>query len=382
MKLRPPAGLVAGLVSAALLPVAPAGAAPVTVNLRVETATRTVFEGPITTDVRPFRFTGEPTGHTCDGTSATGGPSATPVPTRGAAIARAAEAAPFAIGGTWHEQFGATFETVAGEPVAFNPATQQYLVEYENGEGASLGACADDIQPGDDVLFAFARFGDRVLELAGPAIAPPGVPVAVRVTDAGTGVGVGGATVAGATTAADGTASIGPFTARGAQVLKAEKAGMVRSNRLRVCVTDGADGACGTRIEQPPARDTTAPTVTILGIRMGQHFSRRRAPRELRGAVSADPSGLRAVKLRLTRRLRGTRWYFSGSKERFVKRRCGKPPAKRRCGKPPAFKVGESTDWSYLLPARLRRGRYVLEAYAIDRASNRGKESRVVFRVR
>ena len=102
-------------------------------------------------------------------------------------------------------------------------------------------------------------------------------------------------------------------------------------------------------------------SATILGIRNGQRFTRRRAPRELRGTASADPSGLWAVKLRLTRRFRGTCWYFSGSKERFLKRACGKQHA---------FKVGEQTGWSYLLPARLPRGRYALDVYAVDNAFN------------
>ena len=89
--------------------------------------------------------------------------------------------------------------------------------------------------------------------------------------------------------------------------------------------------------------------------------------------MSADPSGLWAVKIRLTRRHRGKCWYFSGSKERFLKRTCGKQYA---------FKVGDRAEWSYLLPARLPRGRYVLSTYAIDTVFNRGEESRVVFRVR
>ena len=137
-------------------------------------------------------------------------------------------------------------------------------------------------------------------------------------------------------------------------------------------MTDGADGACGDVGPRPPP-DTTAPAAKILGIRNGQRFTRRRAPRELRGTVSADPSGLWAVKIRLTRRHRGTCWYFSGSKEQFLKRTCGKQYA---------FKVGDRAEWSYLLPARLPRGRYVLDTYAIDNAFNRGQESRVVFRVR
>src|SRR5688500_1848447 len=96
MKLSLPTGLAAGLLA---LAAAPALAAPVTVDLRIEGATRTLFEGPVTTDVRPFNFTGgEP--HEC----ARGGTG--PQVTRGAVIAAGAEAAPFTIGGTWNDGFG------------------------------------------------------------------------------------------------------------------------------------------------------------------------------------------------------------------------------------------------------------------------------------
>ena len=121
MKHRSAAGL-AGLVLALLL-TAPAVAAPVTVDLRIEGANATLFEGKVTTDVRGFRFSGDPVEHVCDGTAANSGPSQTPVPTRGAALAEAAERTPFAIAGTWNAQFGApTFSTVLGENVEYDPA--------------------------------------------------------------------------------------------------------------------------------------------------------------------------------------------------------------------------------------------------------------------
>jgi hypothetical protein len=356
MKRRSPAGL-AGLLAAVLL-AAPAAAAPVTVDLRVEGPSRTLFEGPVTTDVRPFQFTGDPVSHRCDATAPLGS-SPQPLPTRGAALV----ASSVPITGTW-SAFGPSFSTVAGEPVAFDPATGRFLAEYKNGRFAPVGACGDPIQDGDEVLFAYGVGSEPLLELSGPASARPGEAVTVRVTDAGTGAPVPGARVGGQVTGADGTAVAGPF-ATGAHDLKAAKDGAIRSNRLRVVVSEVAAAA--------PPPDTTAPTSTILGIRDGQRFTRRRAPRELRGSVSADPSGLWAVKIRLTRRHRGTCWYFSGSKERFLKRTCGKRYA---------FKVGETADWSYLLPARLPRGRYVLDGYAVDRAFNRGAETRVRFRVR
>jgi hypothetical protein len=370
MKHRSTAGL-AGLVLALLL-AAPAAAAPVTVDLRIEGANATLFEGKVTTDVRGFRFTGDPVEHVCDGTSVNGGPSSVPVPTRGAALSEASERTPFAMMGTWSTQFGGApvFSQVFGENVAYNATTQRYFAEFKRGKPSDFGACGDPIETGDEVVFAYAKFGDVVLKLSGPATARPGDQVSVRVTDAADGDAVSGATVAGVTTVGDGRATVGPFAA-GEHVLQATRADSVRSNRLRLCVTSGSDGACGSPLLSPP--DTTAPTATIDGIRAGQRFTRRRAPRELSGTVSSDPSGLWAVKIRLTRRYKGTCWYFSGSREQFLKRTCGKQYA---------FKVGDRAEWSYLLPARLPRGRYVLSTYAIDNAFNRGEESRLVFRVR
>src|SRR5262245_41556126 len=91
---------LAGLALAVLALLAPASvaaAAPVTVNLRIEGATSTLFEGPVTTDVRPFQFTAgaDTTAHQCDGTAVNRGPSATPVPTRGAAVTAASLQTPF-----------------------------------------------------------------------------------------------------------------------------------------------------------------------------------------------------------------------------------------------------------------------------------------------
>jgi hypothetical protein len=368
MKIRSRTGLAAGVV-AAVLTATPVQAAPVTVNLRIEGPTRTLFEGPVTTDVRTFHFTtGMDTGaHQCDGTT-TGGTSPSPVQTRGAAVAQASESTPFATAGDWFNAFGPSFTNIAGESVAFDAGSGKFLAEYKNGAFASVGACADPISPGDDVLFAYTDGNESLLALGGPARARPGEPVTVRVTNANTRVPVDGATVGGQPTGADGLATVGPFTTRGDNDLKATKPGAIRSNRLRVCVTDGADGACGS-----PVPDTTAPVATITGIHNGQRFSRKKAPRELHGTVSRDPSGLWAVKIRLTRKLGKTCWYFSGSKEDFLKRTCGKKYA---------FKVGDRADWSYLLPARLPRGRYVLDTYAIDRAFNHGPTGRVRFSVR
>jgi hypothetical protein len=361
MKLRSPAGL-AGLLLTVLL-AAPASAAPVTVDLRIEGATRTIFEGPVTTDVRPFRFTGETESHTCDGTAASGGTSATPVATRGAVMAQAAETAPFEISGTWHPQFGASFTSIDGESVAFDPATNRFLGEYENGTFASVGACADGVQRGDEVLFAYGDGSEALLVLSGPADADPGDTVTLRVT--ADGAPVAGATVGGVQTGADGTARVGPLARTAHSDFKATKPGAIRSNRLRVCVLDDDCGAF----------DGTPPRGKIRGIRDGRSYER--GPRELRGSVDLGPAGLRAVRLSLQLKRAGRCWAFSGTQERFMRRRCGAHPG---------FSIGDDADWSYLLPARLAPGRYDLRVIAVDRAGNRDRvrrgRSRVVFRVR
>ena len=373
------AGLAAGL--AVLVPAPAALAAPVTVQLRIEGANGTLFEGPVTTDIRTFRFTGDATEHQCDGT--TTGTSPSPVPTRGAALVAASESTPFSIRGTWSDQFGATINEVAGQNTAFDPGSGSFLAEYKNEAFASVGACGDPISGGDRVLFAYTDGRGPLLALTGPTTAKPGTTATVKVTNAATGAPISGATVDGKSTGADGTAVVGPFTTRGNQDIKASKTGTVRSNRLRVCVSDGADGFCGAGspggstgapgADGAVANDKAAPATALTGLRTGAVFSRKRAPRLLRGTVAADPSGLLAVKLRLTRRVGNKCSYFSGSRETF------RP---MRCGRGSFFKIGDRADWSYLLPKRLGRGRYVLEAKAIDGAYNRGAVTTARFRVK
>ena len=374
------AGLAAGLLSLVLA--APAAAAPVTVDLRIEGKERTLFEDPVTVDVRTFRFTGD-VEHRCDTTQGDGAPGTTPAPTRGGVISQAAEQAPFTLRGAWSDQFASpTIEEVAGENVRFSGG--KFLGEYKNGRFADFGSCGDQVGQGDRVLFAWADGSEQLLALSGPATARPGESVALKVTDAGDEKPVAGATVGNAVSGTDGTAVVGPLVQRGNNDLKATKTGTIRSNRVRVCVTDGADGACGTTAPGQPAAapavavaDKVAPVARISGIREKQHFTRKRAPRTLRGSVSPDPSGLRAVKLSLTRSSGGRCQLYSPTKERFRRSRCG-----RRVN----FSIGDRQDWSYLLPARLRKGRYVLDVIAVDKAGNRDRlargRNRVVFFVR
>ena len=99
------------------------------------------------------------------------------------------------------------------------------------------------------------------------------------------------------------------------------------------------------------------------------------APRLLSGKVSPTPA-LTSVSLRLRRSYRGRCYAYDGASARFVRSRCGQGSF---------FKVSTSSGFSYLLPATLARGRYVLDVQATDTAGNntslaRGS-SRIVFYV-
>jgi hypothetical protein len=362
MKIRSRAGLAAGVVAATLCAAPAQAAAPATVTFRAEGRQSTfVPKTVVTTTTTPVNKDGT---HSCTGTSAAG------------ALERATAGD---WGGTWFDGFGYGVDRIRAES---SDPDSTYWALWINYRYSQTGACGTELAPGNDVLFAidcFAGCNPRgPLRLSRvPRLARPGstADVLVEAFDisgpqgpaAGATVRAGGRDY---TTGADGIAHV-TFSGQGPVNVRATQADHVPSATEQACVTTGTDGACGSVLGSPP--DTTAPLAAIDGIRNGQRFSRRRAPRELHGTVSADPSGLWAVKIRLTRRLGQRCWYFSGTRERFLKRTCGKRYA---------FKVSDQPTWSYLLPARLPRGRYVLDTYAIDNAFNRGAKQTVRFRVR
>jgi hypothetical protein len=178
--------------------------------------------------------------------------------------------------------------------------------------------------------------------------------------------GGGGAT---ATVGADGKAQL-TFSAPGRQTVQATQAGHVRSAVRAVDVI--AAPAPGASPVPPPvtAEDSTAPVAAFTSLADGRVYSHRKAPRELAGTVSADPSGLRSVRLSIRRQKGGRCWTYRDTTERFKRHACG--------GKW-YFRIGDRADWSYLLPRTLPRGRYTLGVMAVDKAFN---ESRTEIEVR
>jgi hypothetical protein len=364
--------LVAGLLL--LIAAAPAAAAgPATVTVRVEGAADTLVpRTSVTTTTAPVNKDGV-SGHDCTGTSVAG---ALEVATGGAWT------------GTWNASFGYEVKGVKGE----TPAGSEFFALWVNGKSSQVGACGAELQQGDEVLFYVSRCDVgpapdfactnppvQPLSLAVPATANAGEPFGVRVVelaDGGAQTPVAGATVSGGdaptTTGADGIAVV---TLSASGTLRATKAGRARSASEAVAVR-AADAA-------PPTIIDVFPPIPLAG-RIGsideqQRFARGRGPRTLSGDVQAS-SGVRDVRLRLTRTARGRCETFDGRRERFVRlSRCGAVRGRW-------FSVGDRAEWSYLLPSRLGRGRYVLDievtdaSGARDRTLQRGR-NRVVFHV-
>ena len=168
---------------------------------------------------------------------------------------------------------------------------------------------------------------------------------------------------------------------KGDHDVKATKEGAIRSNRVRVCVTDGADGACGTRVPAPigapapaAAPDRAAPVATLLGFTDKQVF--RTGPRELQGSFARrlrHQDGQAAPRQARRRPV----LVLLPTMETF--RRTG-------CGHREVLRDRRPRRLVLPAPARLGKGRYVLDAVAIDGAGNRTPlargTTRVVFTVR
>ena len=361
------------------------------VTVRVEGLTETkLLPTQVTLTGTPVVKDGIPE-HACSGTSAVG-------------------ALQLATGGNWGGPWNGEFKqyeiyAIEGEdhPFEKGASANYYWSFWLDEKEASAGACEAELQPGDRVLFFPACFGTACppgstsptpLGIEAPASANVGesVPVMVKMYNAkGEASPAVGATVAGvattATTDSGGHATIS-FPSAGEFTLRASASESVR-DETTVCVHNGNDGNCGTTLTSSggstksttpgPPQPTVSDVAKVAGVENGHVYSRRRAPRVLAGVVKVPAGGtLRQVLIRLGRRYRGRCWNFSGSKVRFVRA--------RKCDTASFFSVGGSESFSYLLPARLPKGRYVFDIEGVDSAGHVTKlvsgVSHVVFRVK
>lgn len=241
--------LIAALVLLSLAAAPAALAVPVTVNLRVEGPARTVFDGPVTTDGHDVTTEAGGT-HECDGTN--GGAEPEPGPTATAALDDAARASGFTIDGPYGNYGIQDFfiERVADQEI--DPSSGYWSLWINHGF-SDKGGCQKRILAGQDVLWAGIPFSVSVpLKLAGPSSALTGQPFQVSVTDGQTGDPQSGATVGGATTGADGRATLS-FAEKGIYRLKAEKPDTIRSNSIVLCVDPPGAATCSSGDQAAPA---------------------------------------------------------------------------------------------------------------------------------
>jgi hypothetical protein len=242
--------LPVALVVLSLIAAPAATAVPVTVNLRVEGLSDTIFDGQVVTDAHLTTTPSDGVARPCDGTNSGGAPT----PTAIGALDDGSKAGGFAWDAQWSSQFGDyyPFLQIGSETID----SSHYLAFYLNWVYADLGGCSQSVEQGDDVLFAHSNFSQsKVLRLSGPTTATTGQSVTVHVEefDGVNGTPASGASVLGATTGADGSATLS-FADRGIYRLKAERADAVRSNAVVLCVDPPGAAPC-------TSTDSTAPTV-------------------------------------------------------------------------------------------------------------------------
>jgi hypothetical protein len=364
------------------------------VTVRVEGATQTLLAATeVTTTTAPVVKDGEPE-HACPGTNAVG-------------------ALEVATGGNWSGKWfggeikggkfsglGYLLETILGETQTF--AGGAFWEFWLNHREATQGACEAELEAGDELLFfpcSASAAECRTLAIEAPQSANVGEPVSVHVkrySASGAASPQAGATVTyedvHLITNENGQATVTPH-GTGTLTLAASAPELVRAEAT-ICVHNGNDGSCGTHASAPspapqtpsggqgtvkqsaPYRGPFAVVSRMTNVSEGHVYSRRNAPRILEGIVSAH-TAVASVGLELRRSYRGRCWAFDGTTAAF---------RRARCGHGSFFTVSRSASFSYLLPAALGRGRYVLDSEATDVIGNRTTlargTTRVVFYVR
>ncbi len=169
--------LPGALILLSLAAPATSAAAPVSVNLRVEGATQTIFEGPVITDVHQVTTPADGTARTCDGSSV-GSPSA---PTAIGALDDASRSAGFAWDAAWDTGFNDYYPFLRIGPDTID-SNSHYLAFFLNWAFAQTGGCGQHVKQGDDVVFAYEDFdASPLLRLSGPGTATTGQSISVKV---------------------------------------------------------------------------------------------------------------------------------------------------------------------------------------------------------
>jgi hypothetical protein len=209
-----------------------ATAAPTKVTVRIEGATKTLFEGPVTTDVHTVDGKDGTGPHKCDGTN--GGAGTVSGPTATGALDDAVKLA----GLTWSGSYSSSFDDIVVNQIGPDSATSsQFWGVALQGKSLEVGGCQQIVSSGDEVLWAYDLFSKKhVLRAIGASKVRAGRVYTVRVVDSqNTNAAVAGALIGGKKTNSKGIVKL-RFKTTGTKRLKATKSDSVRSNQLKVKV--------------------------------------------------------------------------------------------------------------------------------------------------
>jgi hypothetical protein len=201
-------------------------------NLRIEGSTDTIYEGCVYSG--PTTITTASGGtHLCDGTNDGANPQPGDTPT--CALNAAASACGFTYDGTFDSDFDDYSITAIGGSEQTATEFWGILVNYQF---TPVSGCQFEDSPGDNILWAFNAFNaNYFLELSLSASnVSAGESVTASVKDGMTGVDIPDASVGGATTGANGEATLA-FSTPGIYSLKASRSDSIRSNAVIITVT-------------------------------------------------------------------------------------------------------------------------------------------------
>jgi hypothetical protein len=326
MRIRNLSATLCVAISALLALTSAAGAAPTTVNVRIEGNTETLFEGPVSVTPHGVKATTDTVERSCNGINSLDPWNTTPEPTSTSSSVDAMSLIGETFDGQWYPGYDDYFIKRFGPDAERGGKSWGIIV---NNTFTDVGGCQYQLGAGDEVLWAFNAFNFRPFLALFPAgytggsrpltaTATLGQPFEVEVDSyeddaedtppahperAGSS-GLAGADVSPVTTNpingfekvdfedpatvktdSHGKASI-TFTTPGwhrikATVPGATEEGAIRSNRLDVCVPAAGETDCGAL---PPEDEVRVPQATIEAParELKEHEARETVEREER----------------------------------------------------------------------------------------------------
>lgn len=200
------------------------------VNVRVEGAKATLFEGDVSASAGKLTSNkGEDrSSHLCNVAANGGSGPAAATPTRAlqAASVNALGDRLAPLSFEWYESFS---DFLVGSIGGEAPTGDNYWELSVNWKVAEVGGCGVALKKGDQVLWAVSNGSSPALRLSAPTFARKGRPFNVRVTSGASGKAVAGARVGGATTGANGLARL-MLRSGSKRALRATKSDAIRSN--------------------------------------------------------------------------------------------------------------------------------------------------------